>query len=71
MYPDPPVAAQDWTCVSSKCDDAPLVHKNTLLEHGVQLDTKAQGSVLALLLKETFALGLFLSLSVSLCELVL
>ena len=71
MYPDPPVAAQDWTCVSSKCEDAPLVHKNTLLEHGVQLDTKAQGSVLALLLKETFALGLFLSLSVSLCELVL
>ena len=41
------------------------VHKNTLLEHGVQLDTKTQGSVLALLLKETFALGLFLSLSVS------
>ena len=65
------MAAQDWTCVSSKCEDAPLVHKNTLLEHGVQLDTKAQGSVLALLLKETFALGLFLSLSVSLCELVL
>ena len=57
--------------MSSKCEDAPLVDKDTLLEHGVQLDTKAQGSVLALLLKEMFALGLFLSLSVSLCELAL
>ena len=56
-HTDPAGAAPDWACVSSESEDAPPARANPLLEPGVQLD--AQGPVLALPLKETFALGLF------------
>lgn len=71
LYADPAGAAPDWTGVSSESEDAPPARESTLLGHRVQLDATAQGPVLALPLKETFALGLFLSLSPSLCELAL